>query len=62
MIDHWWRNPLPYRVLSPDGSTLYQSLEPERHPPHIERQLLKNGCTIYLHGKKLTQKELAQRG
>lgn len=58
----WWEHPLPYRVESPNSSTLYQSRENLRCPPHIERQLHEAGCTIYLNGKKLTQKEVRQRG
>lgn len=57
----WWKNPLPYQVVSPDGSILYQSLETERHPPRIERQLIDAGCSICLNGKKITQKELSRR-
>lgn len=61
MDSNWWQLPLPYQVISPDGSVLYQSLETERHPPRIERQLIESGCSIVLNGKKITQKELTRR-
>ena len=62
MADCWWLDLLPYRVIGPDGATLCQSLEAFRYPPRIEQAMVESGCTIVLHGKKLTQKELRQRG
>ena len=62
MADCWWLALLPYRVIAPDGTTLFQSREDLRYPPHIEQAMLETGCTIIINGKKLTQKELRKRG
>lgn len=58
----WWLDPLPYRVVGANGRILYQAPRSLRHPPRIERELMDSGCSIWINGKRLTRKELTQRG
>lgn len=60
--DAWWANFLPYRVVNPGGAVLLQAPIALRHPPQVERALMEQGCTIWIDGKRLTRKELTQRG
>ncbi len=60
--DTWWTNSLPYRIVSPGGAVLLQAPIALRHPPRVERALLDQGCSIWINGKRLTRKELTQRG
>lgn len=62
MGTEWWRDPLPYQVIGPGGDVLFQTMLDLRYPPRIERTMLEQGCTILVGGRKLTRKELAQRG
>ena len=58
----WWMDSLPYRVVSPGGNVLFQTALNLRHPPRVERELMELGCSIWVNGKRLTRKELTQRG
>ena len=58
----WWSDSLPYRVVSPGGDVLFQTALHLRHPPQVERALMEQRCTIWIDGKRLTRKELTQRG
>lgn len=58
----WLLDPLPYKVVGANGRILYQAPLSLRHPPRIERDLMDQGCTIWIDGKRLTRKELTQRG
>lgn len=58
----WWLDPLPYKVVGANGRILYQAPLSLRHPPRIERDLMDQGCTIWIDGKRRTRKELTQRG
>lgn len=60
--DAWWANSLPYRVVNPGGAVLLQAPIALRHPPQVERALMEQRCTIWIDGKRLTRKELTQRG
>lgn len=60
--DAWWANPLPYRIVSPGGAVLLQAPLGLRHPPRVERALMEQGCAIWINGKRLTRKEVSQRG
>lgn len=58
----WWLDPLPYKVVGSNGRILYQVPLSLRHPPRIERELMDEGCSIWINGKRLTKKEVTQRG
>lgn len=58
----WCLDPLPYKVVGANGRILYQAPISLRHPPRIERDLMDSGCAIWINGKRLTRKELTQRG
>mgnify|MGYP006903483937 FL=1 len=58
----WWLDPLPYKVFGGNGRILYQAPLSLRHPPRLERELMDGGCSIWINGKRLTRKEVAQRG
>lgn len=58
----WWTDSLPYRVVNPNGDVLFQTVLNLRHPPRVERALMELGCSIWVNGKRLTRKELTQRG
>ena len=58
----WWSDSLPYRVVSPGGDVLFQTALNLRHPSRVERALMEQGCSIWINGKRLTRKELTQRG
>ena len=58
----WWMDSLPYRVVSPGGDVLFQAPINLRHPPRVERDLMELGCSIWVNDKRLTRKELPQRG
>lgn len=60
--DAWWANPLPYRIVSPGGAVLLQAPIALRHPPRVEWALMEQGCAIWINGKRLTRKEVSQRG
>lgn len=61
MNDMWWQF-LPYQITGPNGAILFQAPLALRYPPRVERELVEQGCTIWIDGKRLTRKELTQRG
>ena len=64
MVDNfkWWLDPLPYKVVGANGRILFQTTLSLRHPLRIERSLMDQGCAIWINGKRLTRKEVSQRG
>ena len=50
--------PLPYEVIAPDGAPVLQAAECCRYPKQTELDLMNNGYTIRLHGRRITKKEL----
>lgn len=50
-----------YQVYAPDGRLVMQSTEDCRYNKDIEEQMLENGYTIKLGGKKLTKKQAMDR-
>ena len=49
----------PYEVIPPAGQPGgLEAPESCRYPKHVERQLMDEGYTIKLHGRKLTKKEV----
>ena len=58
----WWMAPLPYKVVGANGRILFQTPLSLRHPLRIERELMDQGCAIWINGKRLTRKEVSQRG
>ena len=64
MVDNfkWWLDPLPYKVVGANGRILFQTPLSLRHPLRIERELMDQGCAIWINGKRLTRKEVSQRG
>lgn len=48
----------PYKVFNSDGVQVLQAKESCRHPKKVELDLLENGYTIKLNGRKLTKKEV----
>ena len=58
----WWMDPLPYKVVGSNGRILCQAPLSLRHPLRIERELMDQGCAIWINGKRLTRKEVSQRG
>lgn len=61
MDDMWWE-PLPYQITGPNGAILFQTPLALRYPPRVERDMVEQGCTIWIDGKRLTRKEVSQRG
>lgn len=53
---------LTYRVKNSGGAIVMQAPECCRYPPAVERTLLEAGYTIWLNGKKVTKKEVKERG
>lgn len=53
---------LNYQVKNAAGATVLQAPECCRYSPAVERDLLENGYTIWLDGKKVTKKEVKERG
>ena len=51
----------PYKVSNSAGQVVLEAKESCRYPKRIERDLLENGYTIKLHGKKITKKECSGR-
>lgn len=51
----------PYKVYDRNGKPLLQAAECRRPPKDEELSLLDAGCTIKLHGKKITKKEVQNR-
>lgn len=51
----------PYKVFDRNGKALVQAAECRRPGKDEELALLKNGCTIKLHGKRITKKEVQER-
>lgn len=49
---------LPYQVINKEGDLVLQAAESCRHQKKVELDLLENGYTIKLHGRKLTKKEI----
>lgn len=50
-----------YQVRNSAGQIVVQALECCRYSRDIELQRLENGDTIWLHGKRLTKKEIMSR-
>lgn len=48
---------LPYQVYDSTGTLVLQAAESCRHPKKVELDLLENGYTIKINGRKLTKKE-----
>lgn len=53
---------LTYRVKNSAGAIVMQAPECCRYSPTVERKLLEAGYTIWLNGKKVTKKEVKERG
>lgn len=49
---------LPYKVYDQNGTLVMQAVEECRYKKSVELQLLDDGYTIKLHGRKLTKKEI----
>lgn len=47
----------PYKVYR-DGEIIMQAPASCRYPKDVELKLMEEGCTIKLHGKKITKKEI----
>lgn len=47
----------PYKVYR-DGKPILSAAESCRYPKEVELDLLENGYTIRLHGKRITKKEV----
>lgn len=58
----WWLSPLPYQVIGPNGAILLQAPLALRYPARVERDMVEQRCTIWIDGKRLTRRELTQRG
>ena len=48
----------PYKVINSAGVQVMEAAEACRYPKKVELDLLENGYTIKLHGRKLTKKEI----
>ena len=48
----------PYKVYNSAGQLVLEAAEACRYPKQIERDLLEQGYTIKLHGKRITKKEV----
>lgn len=51
----------PYKVINSEGVQVLQAPESCRHSKKVELDLLENGHTIKLHGRRLTKKEVRDR-
>lgn len=52
---------LPYQVYNSDGTLVLQAPESCRHSKKVEQDLMENGYTIKLNGRKITKKEANSR-
>lgn len=50
----------PYKVYNGAGAQVLEAKESCRHSKKVELDLLENGYTIKLHGKRLTKKEVSK--
>lgn len=51
---------LPYQIFDPSGKCVMHAPESCRYPLRLEKQMLEDGYTIRLHGRKITKSELRQ--
>lgn len=51
----------PYKVFSPAGEVVLQSIPECRYPREVELKMLEAGYTILLNGKRLTKTDIKRR-
>jgi len=49
---------MTYEIIGPDGQLKMRAPESCRYPRRLELEMLEAGCTIRLHGKRLTKTEI----
>ena len=49
-----------YVVINPAGDVVLQAAEGCRYPKHVELDLMEQGYTLRLNGRRLTKKEIKE--